>query len=119
MEVPMSDVGRTVVGPSNDSGEGATAEEVGGSGAYSLPKESHSSKSDLRRAGKSIQWKVVGSFAERVLNIVSLAIMARLVTKADYGLVGLAQIAFGLVGMLRDLGLSEAIIRAPQATPLF
>lgn len=74
---------------------------------------------NLRRAGRSVQWKVMGSAAERVLNILSLAVMARLVTKAEYGIVGIATIAYALVGMMRDLGLSEAIIRSPKSSRPF
>ncbi len=66
----------------------------------------------LRRAGSGVKWKLVGSVAERILNVVSLAIMARLVAKSDFGLVSLAGVAYSLVGMLRDLGISEAIARS-------
>jgi O-antigen/teichoic acid export membrane protein len=73
----------------------------------------------LRRAGSGVKWKLVGSIAERLLNIVSLAIMARMVAKGDFGLVAIANVAYSLVGMLRDLGVQEAIIRSRDATPAF
>ncbi len=80
------------------------------------PNEETGPTGGLRRAGSGVKWKLVGSVAERVLNIVSLAIMARLVAKSDFGLVSLAGVAYGLVGMLRDLGVSEAIIRSRDDT---
>jgi PST family polysaccharide transporter len=76
------------------------------------PEEETGPTGGLRRAGSGVKWKLVGSVAERILNVVSLAIMARLVAKSDFGLVSLAGVAYGLVGMLRDLGISEAIIRS-------
>jgi len=84
-----------------------------------LNPSASSGDGNLRRAGRSVQWKVLGSAAERVLNILSLAVMARLVTKAEYGIVGIATIAYALVGMMRDLGISEAIIRSPEASRRF
>jgi O-antigen/teichoic acid export membrane protein len=73
----------------------------------------------LRRAGSGVKWKLVGSVAERLLNIVSLAIMARMVARGDFGLVAIANVAYGLVGMMRDLGVSEAIIRSRDASVAF
>ena len=118
MGVLPSDSRQAIAGSPGSLGELAMDDSLI-DGVTPSPIEPSLPNSNLRQAGKSIQWKVIGSVAERVLNLLSVSIMARLVTPSDVGLVSIATIGFGLVGMMRDLGLSEAIIRAQEATPRF
>lgn len=77
------------------------------------------SKRNLRGAGRSLRWKAVGSIAERITGLVALAVFARLLTKSDFGLAHLAIAALGLLGMLRDVGVSQAIIQRQEPSPTF
>lgn len=50
------------------------------------------------------------------LSIVATAIMARLLTPQDYGLVAMAAVAMNFVSMFKDLGLSFATVQRPEIT---
>ncbi len=55
-------------------------------------------------------------FVLRFLSIFSLAILARLLTPADYGLIALALVVLGLLEVLTNLELTSALIRKPGIT---
>lgn len=74
---------------------------------------------NLRRAGSSIRWKMIGSLVERLTSILALSVLARLLDKSDFGLVHLAIAALSLLGMLRDVGVPQAIIQRRDASSTF
>jgi O-antigen/teichoic acid export membrane protein len=51
-----------------------------------------------------------------VLGIVSTVVLARLLTPADYGLVGMVAVITGFVAIFKDLGLSSATIQKADLT---
>lgn len=73
----------------------------------------------VQEAGRSVRWKLVGSVAERGVNLVAFVLLMRFVDRADFGLVALAIPIYTLVGMLRDVGVTQAIIQSPHATKEF
>lgn len=73
----------------------------------------------VREAGSSVRWKLVGSVTERLVNLVSVVLLMHLVDRAEWGLVALAVPIYTLVGMLRDIGVTQAIIQSPKATADF
>lgn len=67
---------------------------------------------------------VVGQAGNLVLRTVSMVILARLLTPKDFGLVGMATAATGLLGLIKDAGLGVAtvqqeVITGEQASALF
>lgn len=50
------------------------------------------------------------------IGIVATAIMARLLTPQDYGLIGMAAVATNFVAMFKDLGLSHATVQRSEIT---
>src|SRR5215207_2097159 len=50
------------------------------------------------------------------LSIVATAILARLLTPQDYGLIGMVVVFTGFVAMFKDLGLSFATVQRPEIT---
>src|SRR5678816_4332742 len=48
------------------------------------------------------------------LSIVATAILARLLTPHDYGLIGMVAVFTGFVAMFKDLGLSLATVQRPE-----
>ena len=52
-----------------------------------------------------------------ILQLASLAVLARLLAPADYGLVAMAVVFIGIAEIIRDFGLSTAAVQAPILTP--
>ncbi|PDT14494.1 lipopolysaccharide biosynthesis protein [Rhizobium sp. J15] len=66
-----------------------------------------------RTATASI-WTVSGKFLARLLDFVSLLILARLLSPADFGLVAIATSVLVIVETVLDLPLTQALMRQPS-----
>jgi lipopolysaccharide exporter len=53
---------------------------------------------------------------DRAIGFISMLILARLLTPADFGLVALAMVVIGLVGVLLDVGINIQLVRNENAT---
>ena len=60
--------------------------------------------------GMAIRWGM------RVLGFVSIVILARLLTPADFGLVAMATICVGLIASVTDFGASLLLLRTRDVT---
>lgn len=56
-------------------------------------------------------WSIAGQVLSKGVTILTLAVLARLLTKADFGLIATATIVIDLLSPYRDLGLGEALIQ--------
>ncbi len=56
-------------------------------------------------------WTILIRWASRLLGIVSLAICARILTPADYGLVSMAMVVVGFSAILVEFGIDASLIR--------
>jgi PST family polysaccharide transporter len=66
----------------------------------------------LRRAFlRGIAWTAVSKWSTQVVSWASTIAVARLLTAADYGIVGMATVYFGLVQLVTEFGLSAAIVQ--------
>lgn len=65
-----------------------------------------------RIAARSASVALSGQAALFALQVVSVVVMARLLTPTDYGLVGMVVAAIGVGHLLRDVGLSSAAVQA-------
>ncbi len=73
-------------------------------------------KGDLAtRSIRSGAWELGLNLATRGLDVVVLVVLARLLTPADFGLIGIALLTLGGVNRLTRLGLDEALIYNAEA----
>lgn len=74
---------------------------------------------DLRnRLGAGISWNFVNQFFTQIAGLVSLVVLARLLTREDYGIVGMVFAIVGFAAIFVDLGLSPAVIRKQDVTQI-
>lgn len=66
-----------------------------------------------RTATASI-WTISGKFLARLLDFVSLLVLARLLSPADFGLVAIATSVLVIVEAILDLPLTQALVRQPS-----
>jgi PST family polysaccharide transporter len=78
-----------------------------------LPKE-NLTKSTLSAFG----WQYTSFIAQAVLQLVVLAVLARLLTPDDFGVVGLAMIFVGFAALFSQLGVGPALIQRSELTPV-
>jgi PST family polysaccharide transporter len=57
-----------------------------------------------------------GTLTQGLVQVGVLAVLARLLTPADFGLVGLATVFIGLAALLAQFGISTAVVRQPELT---
>jgi O-antigen/teichoic acid export membrane protein len=69
-----------------------------------------------RQAAGGVFWNLMNSGTIAVLQFAYLAVLARLVTKADFGLAALAAVVAGFARVWVDLGLGNAIVQRQQLT---
>jgi len=68
--------------------------------------------SALRRAFlRGIAWTAIAKWSTQIVSWASTLIVARLLTAADYGVVGMAGVYLGLVQLVTEFGLSAAIVQ--------
>jgi PST family polysaccharide transporter len=64
-----------------------------------------------REAARAVAWNYVSFASGKVLVLITMAVLARLLTPAEFGIVGFATLALGYLGVFKDLGLGSAIIQ--------
>ena len=62
-------------------------------------------------------WMVAFRWTDRLIGLASLALLARLLAPADFGLVGYAMVVIGLLDLFTEMSTDAALIRARDATP--
>lgn len=65
-------------------------------------------------ATSGIKWSSVSQVGRQFMQIITTAILARLLSPSDFGLVGMATIIIGFIGLFQDLGTSSAIIQRKE-----
>jgi O-antigen/teichoic acid export membrane protein len=61
-------------------------------------------------ATRGVKWTSVSQFGRQGMQFVTTAILAHLLSPADFGLLGMATVVTGFVALFKDLGTSAAII---------
>lgn len=69
-----------------------------------------------KQAVAGVKWNCVSTAVTVLVQFVTLAILAHLLSPEDFGLMGMAIVVTGLAGTLADFGLSNAIIYRQDAT---
>lgn len=70
-----------------------------------------SSQGLAQRALGGLKWVYLTQILARAVQPVTTVILARLLTPEDFGLVGMAMIAMGVLALVKDLGLGAAFIQ--------
>lgn len=65
---------------------------------------------------KGVKWTTFGSLFNAVLQIVQLAILARILSPSDFGLMAIVMVIIGFSNMFIDMGISNAIIYKQKVT---
>ena len=69
-----------------------------------------------KQALSGIKWTTMASIVNTIVQIVQLAILARLLNPTDFGLMALVMVVIGFSQMFIDMGLSNAIIYKQEIT---
>jgi len=64
-----------------------------------------------------VSWSAVANILSQVIQLITLAILARLLVPDDFGLLGMATIVSGFILTFNQLGLSQAIIQRKELLP--
>jgi PST family polysaccharide transporter len=70
------------------------------------------------RVARGAAWMIVFLVLRAVMTIGSTAVLARLLTPADFGLIGMATVAVDLAGILCALGIPAIVVQIPRLTRL-
>lgn len=62
------------------------------------------------------RWIATAQAAKIAMQFISVAVLARLLTPRDYGLIAMVFVVGNLVSLLRDMGTAAAIVQDPQLT---
>jgi lipopolysaccharide exporter len=66
------------------------------------------------RTLRGVAWAYSSYFGGRAVVLVATAILARLLTPEDFGVVGFALVFLALLDTLKDLGISQALVAGPR-----
>jgi O-antigen/teichoic acid export membrane protein len=66
------------------------------------------------KAARSVVWATNAKILSQVLGFVTMLILARLLNRADFGLMAMAMTVMGLIDNFMDLGFLQAIIQATE-----
>jgi O-antigen/teichoic acid export membrane protein len=69
-----------------------------------------------RSVGIGVVWKLVGQFGVQGIRLVTVAILARILTPADYGAAALAIALASFAPTVADMGMGAALVQTDRAT---
>jgi len=69
-----------------------------------------------RVAASAIKWGGVSQIGRQLLQVVTLVVLARLLSPADFGLVSMAAVFVGFIAIFKDLGVAAAIVQRKELT---
>jgi PST family polysaccharide transporter len=80
------------------------------------PDAGESRRQRDRSLASGVVWTAGAKWAAQVLSWASTLVVARLLTPADYGLIGMATVYLGLVQLVSEFGLGAAIVQKGDLT---
>ncbi len=66
---------------------------------------------------RGVGWSAADQILQQVLGLISLFVLARLLTPSDYGTVGMVTVFTGFVGIFAEMGLGRALVHKQDLTP--
>jgi O-antigen/teichoic acid export membrane protein len=64
-----------------------------------------------RTASHAALWTAIGKYSSNLVTLVVMAVLSRLLTPADFGLVAMVAVVSGFVAVLADAGMASAVIQ--------
>jgi lipopolysaccharide exporter len=74
-------------------------------------KHDHLYKEVVKKAARGLGWNYLSYGLSKILNLITIAILAHLLTPQVFGIVGLASVAIDYLSIVNDLGLGAALIQ--------
>ena len=65
---------------------------------------------------QGISWSVIMRWSLKFIGLINVAILARLLSPEDYGIVAMATLSYGLISLFIDFGAAMMVIRADKVT---
>jgi O-antigen/teichoic acid export membrane protein len=75
---------------------------------------SREQRSLTSRATAGVMWTLVGTGGQTVLKFIVLMVLARILTPAEFGIVGAAVVVITFLGIFAELGVAQALIQLPE-----
>lgn len=70
-----------------------------------------------RSAASGVKWNAVSQAGQQLMQLVTMIVLARLLSPGDFGLLGMALIVAGFLAIFKDMGTSSALIRDRDNEP--
>lgn len=70
-----------------------------------------------QQAVRGIGWTAVAQFGRQIIQFIILAVLARLLTTEDFGLLGMTTVFVGFAHLFGEMGFTAALIQRPELTP--
>lgn len=83
-------------------------------GEFSFQAEEESTRSLGRQVGRGAMWSVASNITMRFASIAITAVLARLLSKEDFGIFAIALAVYLIVASLAELGMGSAIARSAK-----
>jgi O-antigen/teichoic acid export membrane protein len=71
-----------------------------------------------RMVGVGVTWKLAGQVGIQLIRLLTVAILARLLTPADYGIAAIAIVLASFAPTVADMGIGSALVQAKAAPPI-
>ena len=72
-----------------------------------------------QEAASGVKWLATSQMYRQVTQIVTTAVLARLIAVGDFGLLGMAMVVTGFVALFKDLGTSAAVVQQEKISEEF
>jgi O-antigen/teichoic acid export membrane protein len=69
-----------------------------------------------QRTTRGVKWSAVSQIGRQLVQFLTTAILARLLSPEDYGLLGMALVITGFISIFKDLGTSSALVQRKDLT---
>jgi len=69
------------------------------------------------RAFSAVRWTVVAAVVRTLMQLVQVAVLARLLTPEDYGLMAMVTVVLSFTNMFADMGVNSAYVQRQDVTP--
>ncbi|MBU0713049.1 MOP flippase family protein [bacterium] len=69
-----------------------------------------------QKAASGIKWSAVSTGAITFFQFITLAVLARILSPSDFGLMGMVMVVIGFANLFADMGISKAIIYRQDST---
>lgn len=70
----------------------------------------------LKTTAKGVAWTTISSILRNVVSLVQIAILARILSKEDFGIIAIANVVLGFISIFLDLGISVGILYKQDIT---